>query len=132
MMRILEMQQERSGQWKYRVIHSDGSVAVAWQWGPHDEMEAFGQASDRYTFTGLVVTVGELTADEVAGAAALEEFAAANYEQGGHWVVETHELVDYVQALRAAGGDVEVAKADLRSGWELQTERAEDAQAEIL
>ena len=49
----------------------------------------------------------------------LEAYALANYEQGGHWVYETHEKSDYQKTLDDVGGDIEAAKEKLRRYWEL-------------
>lgn len=48
---------------------------------------------------------------------ALEAFALANYENGGHWVYETHESDDYQKRLDAVGGDLEKAKSELKKYW---------------
>lgn len=58
---------------------------------------------------------------------ALEAFALAHYEAGGHWVYETHGAEDYLAILAEAGGDMDRARAALRADWE----RTESYAAEI-
>ena len=53
----------------------------------------------------------------------LEQFAMANYEAGGHWVVECWDAADYNQILEENGGDVELAKEALQRDWELTNEQ---------
>ena len=53
---------------------------------------------------------------------ALEQFALAHYEEGGHWVYETHIAEDYQEYLDEAAGDVEKAKTLVRAHWELMLE----------
>jgi len=48
---------------------------------------------------------------------ALESYAMAHYETGGHWVIETFSRSEYQEALDAAGGCVETAKEALRKWW---------------
>lgn len=57
---------------------------------------------------------------------ALEQFAMDNYEEGGHWVVETHVAEDYQEYLDEAGGNVAKAKKLVRSYWELMNSRQAD------
>lgn len=52
----------------------------------------------------------------------LEQFALDNYEEGGHWVYETHEACHYQEYLDEAAGDIEKAKQLVREYWELVTE----------
>jgi hypothetical protein len=54
---------------------------------------------------------------------ALEQFALDNYEEGGHWVVETHVADDYQEFLDEAVGDLEKAKTLVREYWEFMNER---------
>ena len=54
---------------------------------------------------------------------ALEQFALDNYENGGHWVYETHGADDYQEILDEAVGDLAKAKALLRDYWEFMNER---------
>ena len=49
---------------------------------------------------------------------ALEAYALANYEQGGHWVYETHSEEDYLDLLKQANGDLETAKILVKREWE--------------
>lgn len=58
--------------------------------------------------------------------AILEAFALDHYEEGGHWVYETHDRKDYEKVLDRHGGDVEAAKVELRDHWFLIQEYAED------
>jgi hypothetical protein len=51
---------------------------------------------------------------------ALEQFALDNYEEGGHWVVETHVAEDYQEFLDEAAGDMAKAKKLVREYWEFQ------------
>ena len=53
---------------------------------------------------------------------ALEQFALAHYEAGGHWVVETHIAEDYQEYLDKAAGDIEKAKKLVREYWKLMNE----------
>lgn len=57
---------------------------------------------------------------------ALEQFALDNYEEGGHWVVETHVAEDYQEFLDKAGGNVAKAKKLVRKYWELMNSRQAD------
>lgn len=52
----------------------------------------------------------------------LKQFALDNYEQGGHWVFETHEDCDYQEFLDEAAGDMAKAKKLVRENWEFQEE----------
>ena len=54
---------------------------------------------------------------------ALEQFALDNYEEGGHWVAETHEAADYQEFLDEAAGDLKKAKALVREYWEFMNMR---------
>lgn len=56
----------------------------------------------------------------------LEAYALAHYEQGGHWVYETHDVADYVEYLERAQGDVAAAKQLVREYWELICDRERD------
>jgi hypothetical protein len=53
---------------------------------------------------------------------ALKKFALDHYEEGGHWVYETHGTGDYELVLRSHKTLAE-AKADLRDYWECMNER---------
>lgn len=54
----------------------------------------------------------------------LRQFALANYDAGGHWVVETYDPDDYARVLMRVGAHdtlgqlVESAKNYLRREWE--------------
>lgn len=54
---------------------------------------------------------------------ALKQFALDNYEDGGHWVYETHEDCHYQEFLDEAIGDLKKAKALAREYWEFMNER---------
>ena len=58
----------------------------------------------------------------------LQDYAAANYEEGGHWVYECYDVADYQEALDEVGGDVVRAKANLKAYWELVCDRERDCQ----
>jgi hypothetical protein len=49
----------------------------------------------------------------------LKAYAEANYQVGGHWIVETHDAKDYEARLAKVGGDVEAAKASMQRYWQL-------------
>jgi galactokinase len=53
----------------------------------------------------------------------LERYALENYQEGGHWVYETHGKADYLEALEEAGFDLEKTKANLKDYWELMNEQ---------
>jgi hypothetical protein len=53
----------------------------------------------------------------------LEQYALDNYDNGGHWVYETHGNEDYQEVLDANGGDIAKAKASLKEYWECQVEQ---------
>jgi hypothetical protein len=53
----------------------------------------------------------------------LKDYAMANYETGGHWIVETYSDSDYQRVIDAAGGDVKKAGAALKSEWDFLTTR---------
>jgi len=57
---------------------------------------------------------------------ALEAYALAHYEEGGHWVVECFSDADYARVLVEAGGDVAAARAALREHWERMVDRERD------
>jgi hypothetical protein len=49
----------------------------------------------------------------------LKAYALANYENGGHWVVETFDDRRYIETLAKMNNDVEAAKARLKAYWRL-------------
>ena len=49
--------------------------------------------------------------------ATLEAYAMSNYEDGGHWVVETYTDSDYQAIIDEAAGDADKAKAALKKAW---------------
>ena len=54
--------------------------------------------------------------------AILQQYALDNYEEGGHWVYETHEAAEYQEYLDEAGGNIAKAKKLVREYWELTLE----------
>lgn len=48
----------------------------------------------------------------------LQDFALANYEDGGHWVYETFDCADYQQVLEDNKFNIEMCEAQLRHHWE--------------
>ena len=48
----------------------------------------------------------------------LEKYAMDNYEEGGHWVVETYSDADYAEVLGRCSS-LEAAKEALKKDWEL-------------
>ncbi len=57
----------------------------------------------------------------------LKAHALANYETGGHWIVETYGQSDYARTLAEAGNDIEAAKAMLEKAWLFLEEREAEA-----
>ena len=47
----------------------------------------------------------------------LQDFAHANYEEGGHWVYEAFDCADYQEVLTAHNGNIDLAKAQLQEYW---------------
>ena len=47
----------------------------------------------------------------------LQDFANANYEEGGHWVYEAFDCADYQEVLTAHNGNIEQAKSQLQEYW---------------
>ena len=62
--------------------------------------------------------------------AALEAYALKHYEEGGHWVYETHEVEDYIQFLADAHWDLEVAIQRMVSYWQLMNDQARECARE--
>jgi hypothetical protein len=52
----------------------------------------------------------------------LQQYALDNYEEGGHWVYETHEAADYQEYLDEAKGSIAKAKKLVRDHWKLMLE----------
>jgi len=48
----------------------------------------------------------------------LQDFAHANYEDGGHWVYEAFDCADYQEVLDDNNGNMDLCKARLRHHWE--------------
>jgi hypothetical protein len=61
-----------------------------------------------------------------AHVAALEAHALKHYDEGGHWVYETHNTEDYVQFLSEANWDLGVAMQRMVSYWRLVDNKAKD------
>ena len=57
----------------------------------------------------------------------LEAYALANYEAGGHWIVETFGPADYQAIVDAASGDMTKAKAALKKEWLFMNMRESEA-----
>lgn len=57
---------------------------------------------------------------------ALERYALDHYEQGGHWVYETHDEADYLEYLTNAQGNLNDAKAAMKRYWTLTETVAND------
>ncbi len=53
----------------------------------------------------------------------LKGFALEHYEEGGHWVFETYDKNDYIEAITECKGDIKKAKAYIRNHWELIEEQ---------
>jgi hypothetical protein len=50
-MKTLELDQQASGQWRYRILqllNKEQSVKVDWQWGSFSEQETIQQAKGRF------------------------------------------------------------------------------------
>jgi hypothetical protein len=58
---------------------------------------------------------------------AMKDYARDHYDEGGHWVYETHDDKDYEEMLLASGS-LEDAKRNLREFWLLKQEMYEDVQ----
>ena len=58
--------------------------------------------------------------------ATLEAYALKHYEDGGHWVYETHGSEDYEQYLAEANWDLNVAIQRMVSYWRLVDNKAKD------
>ena len=57
----------------------------------------------------------------------LKAYALANYEAGGHWIVETYGQADYARTLAEAAGDVDAAKTLLENAWRFLAMREAEA-----
>jgi hypothetical protein len=62
--------------------------------------------------------------------AALEAFALANYDAGGHWIYECYDRDQYLSILADAAGDLVRAKRILRLVWEALDDRCTDVCAD--
>lgn len=51
---------------------------------------------------------------------ALIRYCTDHYEEGGHWVVETFDRLDFAAGLMAADYNMEWAQADLKKYWDRQ------------
>jgi len=58
--------------------------------------------------------------------AELEAYALKHYEEGGHWVYETHEFPDYLDYLADANWDINVAIERMVSYWRLMNDQARE------
>ena len=57
---------------------------------------------------------------------ALQAYALSCYDQGGHWVYETHNDEDYEQFLSEANWDLGIAMQRMVSYWRLVDNKAKD------
>jgi len=57
----------------------------------------------------------------------LEQYALEHYEQGGHWVCEGFDLIDYMDVLEHCRGNVPEAKAQVKKYWETIRERERES-----
>jgi hypothetical protein len=48
----------------------------------------------------------------------LQDYARANYEDGGHWVYEAFDCADYQEVLNENNGNMELCKARLKHHWQ--------------
>ena len=55
----------------------------------------------------------------MTGVKELEKFALAHYDQGGHWIVECWEAVDYECLLRECNNDLDLARQELEREWKI-------------
>jgi len=60
----------------------------------------------------------------------LEAYALEHYEEGGHWVYETHEFADYLDYLADANWDINVAIQRMVSYWQLMNMQRKECQYE--
>jgi hypothetical protein len=58
--------------------------------------------------------------------AALEAYALKHYENGGHWVYETHGREDYEEYLADANWDLNIAIQRMVAYWSLMNDKAKD------
>lgn len=56
----------------------------------------------------------------------LKSHALKHYEDGGHWVYETFQDEDYREILVESNWDLETARRDMVSYWELIESRRKD------
>jgi hypothetical protein len=81
----------------------------------HRHESAFGyQQQTAKKLTG----VNKMTTTKTTEIKQLQDFAHANYEDGGHWVYETFDCADYQEMLDNNKGNMEICKAQLRHHWE--------------
>ena len=59
----------------------------------------------------------------------LRDYALANYDEGGHWVYETHSDEDYSEVINRNHYDMDAAKRELKEYWELMHEREQEIQS---
>lgn len=59
---------------------------------------------------------------------ALKKYALDNYNEGGHWVYETHDDRDY-EGLIVATGSLEDAMKQIKEYWELKQDMDDDISA---
>lgn len=57
---------------------------------------------------------------------ALQAYALAHYDEGGHWIYETYTDEEYNCVLVEANGNLANAKAALREEWTLLNDYEQD------
>ena len=82
-------------------------------------------AEDLYKQLERVMEYTKFMEDEVK---ALEQYALDHYEEGGHWVYETHDKKDY-QKILLRTFSLEQAKREIRDDWELTQEQYNEVRA---
>jgi hypothetical protein len=82
-------------------------------------------AEDLYKQLERVMEYTKFMEDEVK---ALEQYAHDHYEEGGHWVYETHDKEDYRKILLRTFS-LEQAKREIRDDWELTQEQYNEVRA---
>ena len=77
----------------------------------------------------LCITL-EIIMTEDKKIAALEAFALANYDAGGHWIYESYDRDQYLSILADTDGHLGRAKRLLRLVWEALDDRCTDVCAD--
>ena len=63
---------------------------------------------------------------------ALKAFALTHYDEGGHWVYETHSDSDYADILQHCYGNLTMAKVFLKNYWSEREAQADEIRAEMF